>query len=73
MGADNDLSEKWLKLWKWFIRCMLGMIGSVILLLIAPFPGSILLLAASIGLAVVSIAKLVYLYRTAKVFRGYSA
>lgn len=72
MGADNELSEKWTNLWKWFIRCTLGMIGSVVLVLIAPILGAILLIVASIGTVIVSIAKLVYLYRTAKVFREYS-
>lgn len=72
MGADNELSEKWTNLWKWFIRCTLGMIGSVVLVLIAPILGAILLIVVSIGTVIVSIAKLVYLYRTAKVFREYS-
>lgn len=70
-GVDNELSEKWEKLWKWYI-CMFGaMIGSILVMLIIPILGALVILAAAIGTIVVSIMKLVYLYRTAKIFREY--
>lgn len=72
LGADDKLSEKWSTLWKWYLRCTLGLIGSVLLTLITPILGVILFVVALIGTIIVSIAKLVYLYRTAKAFREYS-
>jgi len=71
VGVDNDLSSKWEKLWKWYIGLFLGMFGCIIVMLIVPLLGALAVLGATIGVAVVSILKLVYLYRTAKVFREY--
>lgn len=71
MGMDDDLSSRWETLWKWYIGLCLGVIGCMIVMLIAPLLGAIAVFGAIIGVAVVSILKLVYLYRTAKVFREY--
>ena len=71
ISVDNDLSSKWEKLWKWYIGLFLGMFGCIIVMLIVPLLGALAVLGATIGVAVVSILKLVYLYRTAKVFREY--
>lgn len=70
-GVDNELSEKWETLWKWYIGLFLGMFGCILLMLLIPILGALALIAAAIGLVVVSILKLVYLYRTAKIFREY--
>ena len=70
-GVDNELSEKWEVLWKWYIGLFLGMTGCILLMLIAPVLGAIVILGCAIGTIVVSILKLVYLYRTAKIFREY--
>ena len=70
-GVDNELSEKWEVLWKWYIGLFLGMFGCIIVMLIAPVLGAIAILGCAIGTIVVSILKLVYLYRTAKIFREY--
>ena len=70
-GVDNELSEKWEVLWKWYIGLFGVMIGSILVMLIVPILGLLAILAASIGTVVVSILKLVYLYRTAKIFREY--
>lgn len=70
-GVDQELSEQWSKLWKWYIGFFLGMFGSIVIVLILPIIGVLALLAAAIGLLVVGIKKLVYLYRTAKIFREY--
>lgn len=70
-GVDNELSEKWEKLWKWYIGLFCAMIGSILVMLIIPILGALVILAAAIGTIVVSIMKLVYLYRTAKIFREY--
>lgn len=72
-GVDNELSEKWEVLWKWYIGLFLGMFGSLLVMLIIPILGAIAILGCAIGTIVVSILKLVYLYRTAKIFREYPA
>lgn len=70
-GVDQELSEQWIKLWKWYIGFLLGMVGSIVIVLILPMIGVLALLAAAIGVLVVGIKKFVYLYRTAKTFREY--
>ena len=70
-GVDNELSEKWEVLWKWYIGLFLGMFGCIIVMLIIPILGAIAILGCAIGTVVVGIFKLVYLYRTAKIFREY--
>lgn len=68
----GDVFDKWTNLWKWFIGMTLGLLGSIVLMLIIPILGLIVALVTAIGTVVVSILKLVYLYRTAKTFREYS-
>ena len=70
-GVDNELSEKWSKLWKWYIGLIGAAIGGVLLAFISPFLGGLVTLAAGIGMPIVGIVKLVYLYATAKRFREY--
>lgn len=72
-GIDNELSDKWTVLWKWYIGLFLGMLGCILMILIVPVLGALAFLGAAIGILVVSISKLVYLYRTAKIFREYAA
>ena len=69
--VDPTLSENWTKLWKWTVICMVVTICSVFLLLI-PVIGLLLMIFGAIGLVVCSIIKLVYLYRTAKLFQALS-
>ncbi len=69
--VDRDLSAKWLSLWKWNIGCMVGVIGGGILGQVAPGLGLFIVLCSSIGIIIVHILKLVFLYRTAKMFREY--
>ena len=71
IGIDREHSEKWEKLWKWNIGTYFAMIGCVLLTVIVPLLGVLGLLAAAIGIISVSILKLVYLYRTAQIFRKY--
>ena len=58
------------------LRCgglLAGLFGCLLLVLIAGLLGALVMLAVSIGIVAVAVLKLVYLYRTAQVFRGYSA
>ena len=73
VGVDDVLSEKWGALWRWYIRCYLGMFGCIILMGFAPLLGVVLVFAAIIALLVMTIMEMVYLYRTAKIFREYTA
>ena len=68
---DPELAGKWRLLWKWWIGLLLGLFGCIFLALISAILGLLVLLADAIGLLVVGIVKLVYLYRTAKRFREY--
>lgn len=68
---DPELAGKWRLLWKWWIGLLLGLFGCIFLALISAILGLLAMLADAIGLLVVGIVKLVYLYRTAKRFREY--
>lgn len=70
-GADNELSEKWRKLWKWKLNATIAMVLGLILTLI--LIGVLLVLVAAIAMVVISVTHLVYLYRTAKTFQGFSS
>ena len=70
-GVDNDLSVKWEKLWKWYIGSLLALLGSAVLLAVIPVLGLLAVLAAAVAVIAVSILRLVYLYKTAKIFRDY--
>lgn len=69
--VDDELSEKWCKLWKWSIGFNLGSLGCVLLTAISAFLGAIALIAVGIGMIVVGILAIVYLYRTAETFHRY--
>ncbi len=71
-GVDNEQSEKWELLWKWYIGMTCTVFGSIFLMIIGPVLGLIAFVLSAIGMLVVSIAKLVCLYRTAKIFREYA-
>ena len=71
LGVDEDLAEKWALLWQWYLVAYVALVGSILLVFILPVLGALVLLAAAIGLVVISIKKLIYLYRTAKLFREY--
>lgn len=70
-GVNDDLAEKWRKLWMWEIGLILGLIACVVLAILSAVLGLLALLADLIGIIVVSILKLVYLYRTARLFRDH--
>jgi len=68
---DNELSDKWRKLWKWYIGLIIGMAGSILIVVLMPVLGLLVVLAGLIGIVVCAVLSWVYLYRTAKVFRTY--
>ena len=68
-GLDDALSGKWRRLWRWEAGSMLALFGCLLLVLLSAILALLILLAASIGLIVAAVLQLVYLYRTAKLFR----
>lgn len=70
-GIDDDLSAKWKNLWKWYIGMYLGIFGGIFVEIIIPILGVLIIIATALGTIAVSILKLVYLYKTAKLFRDY--
>lgn len=68
---DRELSEKWTRLWKWYIGSFAVLLGSLFLMLLIPILGLLAMLAAAIALTVTAIIKYIYLYQTAKLFREY--
>lgn len=70
-GVDDTLAEKWRKLWKWYIGLLIGVFACVLLVAIAGLLGALAMLTAVIGILVVAVLKLMYLYRTAKLFRDH--
>lgn len=67
-GIDNELSEKWRKLWKIYIICAAVTFGSLVLLFI-PLLAALTVLGSVIGMLVAMVLEWIYLYKTAKVFR----
>ena len=68
-GADNELSDKWARLWKWYVGLLAATLGSILIALCNAFLGMLVVLVGSIGGLVLGIVKWVYLYRTARTFR----
>lgn len=75
-GFDEELSQKWSRLWRWYIRSMVIMLVSAFATLILwrlAILGLLVMIAALIFMMVVAVLKLVYLCRMAKIFRTYAA
>ena len=72
LNVDSELSYKWNALWKWYMGCYCAVFGSILLVIIAPVLGLLVMLSGAIGVLVVGILEMVYLYKTAKAFRLYA-
>ena len=71
-AVNDELSYNWENLWKWYIGIICILAVSIILAVIIPLFGVVVLFGAEIGFIIINIMKLIYLYRTARVFRLYS-
>ena len=71
VGIDDVLSEKWNRLWKWYIGVIVAFAAGIVLIFISVIIAAFLIIASEIGILVVGIMKLVYLYRMSKVFEEY--
>lgn len=72
-GVDEDLSEKWCKLWTMEIIMLGVLVGSFVILALSSFLGLLVVLGCAIGLLVYTVLHTVYLYKTALVFRDIAA
>lgn len=71
--VDEDLKERWPRLWKWNIGMMVAVLASTLFLLISPVLWLIMTLITTVATVVVAIMKIVRLYQTAQVFRAWTA
>ena len=70
--VDYALSEKWMQVWKWYIRCYGAMIAMIFVTLLLPVLGLLLVGLLGIGMGVLAVLELVYLYRMSSCFRDYA-
>lgn len=69
---NEELAEKWRKLWIWYLVDVIVLLFSEILTIMASAFGAFIMLVSTVGLLVVAILRLFYLYRTVKEFREYA-
>lgn len=72
-GINGELSGKWYSLWTWTIGLYLALIGCMVLAVLIPLLGILGMLGSAIGMVVVNILRLVYLWKSAKYFKDYRA
>ena len=71
-GVDYRLSNRWSALWKWNLAAYGAMVvGIVLVVFMLSLFGAVLLLLAEIGVIVLDVLKLVYLYQSARFFRRF--
>ena len=69
--VNREQSRKWSLLWKWTIAAYIAPFASLLLMLISVVLGLIVFMLTLLGMVAVNIVALVYLYKTAKIFREY--
>jgi hypothetical protein len=69
MGVDKALSDEWTLLWKWYVGCLLALLVSIYIIANSLNLGVIVTIVIALALLGVMIAKAIYLYRTAEVFK----
>ena len=69
--VDIALSQRWRRLWKWYIGAYLALFAGIFVTLLSAWLGLLVMTASTVGSLVVAILKLVYLWRTARAFREY--
>lgn len=70
--VDDEMAEKWTNLWKWYLICCIVTLASLLVTFVIPLFGILLMSVGAVGAFVLSIMELVYLYKSARVFQGYS-
>lgn len=70
--VGNPLADTWMTIWKWLLAGYVCVGIGMVMLFIVPALGTIASLAGGIIMFVISIVKLVYIYKTMAVFRDYN-
>lgn len=70
--VEAALSNKWRRLWQWYIGLICAEAVCVFLTLAVPIFGALVMLAALVGTVVVAVLGYVYLYQTTVCFREYA-
>lgn len=68
---NEELAEKWRRLWIWYFVAMIVLLFSGILTVLTSAFGAVVMLISTVVLIVVAILRIFYLYRTVKEFRDY--
>ncbi len=68
-SMNEKLSHRWEALWIWTLRCMIVMVISIPVMILAVAVGGMLGLVASLGMTVISVIKIVTLYQSAMCFK----
>ncbi len=68
---DQEFSEKWNRLWKWFTGILFVVIAGIVLTELILVIGQVISLASVLGILIVSVVKIVYIFKMAEVFRNY--
>ncbi len=67
--VDYNLSDNWEKLWKIYLGSTIALFVSPFIIIILPIIGLLLMAASAVVVIVASILRLIYLYRTANIFK----
>ena len=71
--VNNKMSTRWSTLWKWYFGSCVARYGGVLLTYVIPSLGVMVINAGDIGTVITRLLNLMYLHRTVKCFRSYSA
>lgn len=69
-NVDEDISRKWRAVWFLSLGSLIGMAAGLILTLFGSLFGAFLTLVAAVTTLVAEVMKIVYLYKTAQLFRS---
>lgn len=69
-GVDDGLAEQWRRLWEWTAGLFGGLVLCIFLTAFLGILGLLLLVADALGIVVLAVMEMVYLWRTAKLFRN---
>lgn len=67
---DADFSAKWIKLWKVYLGMTIGTVLATPVMSLIPLLGTIAVVFFSVGLLVISVLKILYLYKMVELFRA---
>lgn len=69
---DPELSQKWRTLWGWQFGCLCAVAIGAVLTFIGLLLAALVVLVAAVASLVISVIKLFYIYRSAKLFQEYA-